>query len=154
MKTIKQTLLIEQADRKLAAFKTVESIAIPSEGWVHTIRVALKMSLRQLGERLKISAQSVKEIEMRESSGSITIKSLREVGEALEMKLVYGFIPKNESIDCMIEKRANEIALDIINRTSQTMVLEDQKNSYERLQKSIKQRTEEIKRTMPKYLWD
>jgi transcriptional regulator with XRE-family HTH domain len=41
------------------------------------------MSLRQLGERLQISQQSVKEIEEREVSGSITLKSLRETAEAL-----------------------------------------------------------------------
>jgi predicted DNA-binding mobile mystery protein A len=154
MDTSKQRLLIEQADRKLAAFRPLATINIPEKGWVNTIRVALRMSLRQLGNRLRISPQSVKEIEVRESKGSITLKGLREVGDVLDMQLVYGFIPKGQSIEDMIEKRAIEIAKDIVLRTSNTMQLEEQENSKARIEKAIKIRAEEIKTKMPKYLWD
>ncbi len=150
----KQQLIIEQTDKKLAQFRHLDSIIVPQRGWIHTIRIALRMSLRQLGNRLKISPQSVKEIEERESSGSITIKGLKEVGAALDMKLIYGFIPIDQSIEDMIEKRANEVAQDIVLRTSNTMKLEDQENSSVRIQKAIANRAEEIKRKMPKYLWD
>ncbi len=154
MDILKQQLLIEQADRKLAAFRSLDSIVIPEKGWIFTIRIALKMSLRQLGNRLKISPQSVKEIEEREAKGSITLKGLKEAGAVLDMKMVYGFIPIGHSIEEMIEKRAMEIAKEIVMRTSNTMQLEDQKNSKERIEKAIKSRAEEIKSKMPKYLWD
>jgi predicted DNA-binding mobile mystery protein A len=154
MEISKQKLLIEQADKKLAVFRPLGSITIPQKGWIHTVRVALKMSLRQLGNRLKISPQSVKEIEERESNGSITIKGLKEVGAALDMMFVYGFIPKGQSIEKMIEKRALEVAKEIVMRTSNTMQLEDQENSKERLEKAIKNRAEEIKTKMPRYIWD
>jgi predicted DNA-binding mobile mystery protein A len=154
MNISKQRLLIEQADKKLAVFKPLSSVIIPQRGWIHTIRVALKMSLRQLGSRLEISPQSVKEIEEREANGSLTIKGLREVGAVLDMKLIYGFIPKGQGIEEMIEKRAIEIATDIVMRTSNTMQLEDQENSKVRLEKAIKNRAEEIKTKMPKYLWE
>jgi len=150
----KQRLVIEQADRKLAVFRPLNSLTIPQKGWIHTIRIALRMSLRQLGNRLKISPQSVNEIEERESNGSITIKGLKEVGAVLDMKFVYGFIPKCQSIEDMIEKRALEIAKGIVLRTSNTMQLEDQENSKARIEKAIKNRAEEIKTKMPKYLWD
>jgi predicted DNA-binding mobile mystery protein A len=154
MDTSKQRLLIEQADKKLALFRPLSNITIPQRGWIHTIRIALKMSLRQLGNRLQISPQSVKEIEQREANGSITLKGLREAGAVLDLKLIYGFIPKDKGIEEMIEKRALEIARDIVMRTSSTMQLEDQENSNERLQKAIKNRAEDIKTKMPKYLWD
>jgi predicted DNA-binding mobile mystery protein A len=154
MDTSKQRLLIEQADKKLALFRPLSNITVPQRGWIHTIRIALKMSLRQLGNRLQISPQSVKEIEQREANGSITLKGLREAGAVLDLKLIYGFIPKDKSIEEMIEKRALEIAKDIVMRTSSTMQLEDQENSNERLQKAIKNRAEDIKTKMPKYLWD
>jgi len=154
MDLLKHKLLIEQTDKKLAVFRTLESVIVPSEGWIHSVRTALKMSLRQLAVRLNITPQSVKEIEQREANGSITIKSLQEVGAALDLRLVYGFISKHESIEAMIEQRAVEIARDIVSRTSKTMELEEQGNSRERLEKAIANRAEEIKRTMPKYLWD
>lgn len=154
MNTSKQRLLIEQADKKIGEFKSLSSFTIPPHGWVHTIRIALKMSLRQLGNRLKISAQSMKEIEEREANGSLTLKSLREVGAALDMKLIYGFVPKSQSLEETIEKRALEVAREIVLRVSHTMKLEDQENSKERLEKAIKNRAEEIRNKMPKYLWD
>ncbi|MCK9400691.1 MAG: mobile mystery protein A [Bacteroidales bacterium] len=154
MENSNQKLLIEQVDRKLQQFRTLETVIIPPKGWIHTIRVTLKMSLRQLGNRLKISPQSVKEIEEREANGSLTIKSLTEAGIALNMKLVYGFIPLDGSIEKMIEKRASELALEIISRTSHTMKLEDQENKEDRLKKAVTNKTAELMEKMPKYLWD
>lgn len=150
----KQKLIIEQVDKKLLEFKSLKNNVIPSKGWIYTIRTALKMSLRQLGNRLKITAQSVKEIEEREENGSITIKSLREAGAVLDMKLVYGFIPKSESIEKMIEDRTIELARELVLRTSHSMKLEDQENKQERLEKAIKSKANEIITKMPKYLWD
>ncbi len=154
MNTQNQKLLLEQIDRKLAVLKPLEKLIIPQRGWIFTIRTALKMSLRQLGNKLGISSQSVNEIEEREINGNITIKSLRDVANALGLKLVYGFIPKGESIENMVETRAYEIAREIVLRTSNTMKLEDQENSKLRIEKSIKEKAEEIKNKMPKYLWD
>jgi predicted DNA-binding mobile mystery protein A len=150
----KSKLIIDQLDRRFSSLKNINELGIPSEGWVRTIRTVLKMSLRQLGMRLGISAQSVKEIEQREVDGSLTLKSLREVANALEMKVVYVVIPKDESIEKLIERKANEIAREIVLRTSNTMMLEEQEVSNHRIEKAIKEKAEEIKNKMPKYLWD
>ena len=153
MKNTKQQLLIDQTERKLEAFRLLETTVIPSNGWIHTIRKALKMSLRQLGIRLSMTAQSVKEMEEREANGTISIKLLNEAARVLDMKLVYGFVSKHESLEKMIEKRAHEIANEIVLRTNNSMILEDQQNSDYRITKAIEQKTKEIKTEMPKYLW-
>jgi hypothetical protein len=55
----------------------------------------------------------------------------------------------------MIEKRAKEMATEIVvMRTNNTMTLEDQQNSKERIEEAIAQKTNEIKSEMPKYIWD
>lgn len=155
MKKIKQQkLLLEQLNKKMQPFKALQTATVPAEGWVHAIRTALKMSLRQMGNLLSITSQSVKETEQREKDGSITLKNLREAGRALNMRLVYGFIPEDGSLEKMIEKKAREIAEEIVKRTSHSMMLEDQENSEQRIKKAIKERTEEIKNEMPRYLWD
>ena len=154
MKIQQQKLLIEQIDRRIKEVKSLGDLNPPIKGWIHSIRIALKMSLRQLGLRLKISAQSVKEIEQREMNGSITLKSLNEVANALNMKVVYAVVPQNENIEKMIEKRAIEVAREIVLRTSNTMRLEDQENSKERIERAIREKAREIINTMPKYLWD
>lgn len=154
MENTKQQLLIEQTERKLNPFRSLEGIVIPPNGWIHTIRKSIKMSLRQLGNKLSMTAQSVKEMEEREANGVISIKSLNEAAKALDMKLVYGFVSKHESLEKMIEKRAQEIAKEIVFRTNNSMILEDQQNSEERIKRAIEQKTIEIKTNMPKYLWD
>lgn len=154
MENAKRQLLLDQTARKLAQFKGLDILIIPPKGWIHTIRTTLNMSLRQLGSRLNITAQSVKEIEDREAGGTITLNSLSDTARALDMKLVYGFVPKHETLEAMVEKRAFEIAQQIVLRTNTTMALEDQQNSEERIRKAIAQKTIEIMSEMPKYLWD
>jgi len=154
MKNTKQQLILDQTDKKLVLFQSVKTVVIPPKGWVNTLRTALKMSLRQLGNRMSFSAQNIKQIEEREVNGTISINSLREVAKAMDMQLVYGFVSKHESLEQMIEKRAKELANEIVMRTNNTMTLEDQQNSKERIEKAIEQKTNEIKSEIPKYLWD
>ena len=154
MKNTKQQLVLDQTDKKLVLFQHLQTVVIPPKGWVYTVRTALKMSLRQLGNRMNFSAQNIKQIEEREVNGTISINSLREVANAMDMQLVYGFVSKHQSLEQMIEKRAKELATEIVMRTNNTMTLEDQQNSAERIEKAIAQKTTEIKSEMPKYLWD
>jgi predicted DNA-binding mobile mystery protein A len=154
MKNDKRKLMIEQLDKKLSKFALIEKNEIPAGGWIKAVRTALNISLVQFAKILKKSSPTVKELEEREAEKNITLKKLAEVGDALNLRLVYGFVPKEGSLEKMIEKRANEVAKEIVMRTSHTMKLEDQENTKERLQKAIKDRAEKIKQEMPKYLWD
>ena len=149
----KRRLIIEQLDNKLAAFKVASAIIRPEKGWVYAIRTSLNMPLNALGLRLNTTPQGVKNLELREQSGSITLKALKEAAEALDMRLVYGLIPKDESLDKMIERRAYEMAKKIVMRTSASMKLEDQENTNERIRKAIIEKTEDIRDDLPKYLW-
>ncbi len=141
-------------DKRLIAFNQVQNVTIPAKGWLNAVRVSLKMTLQQLANRLQITPQSVNDLELREATGNITLNKLREAAHALDMKLVYGIIPKDGSIELMIEKRAKEIAEKIVLRTSATMKLEDQENSKERIKKAIQEKAIEIKEELPKYLWE
>jgi predicted DNA-binding mobile mystery protein A len=147
-------LITDQIDRKLVKLSNLRGFEVPPIGWVHSIRVALRMSLAQLGKRLGISAPSAKDIEERERNGTISINALKRVGAALNMDFVYGFVPKAGTLDKMIEVRANEIAQKIVRRTTVSMKLEDQENSPSRIRNAVKEKTEEIKQEMPRYLWD
>ena len=150
----KKSLQLQQLNSKMLVFASLKQVAIPPTGWIKAIRTAIGMSMQQLGNKLNVSKQGILDIEKREKDGSITIKSLKEIARALDMQLVYGFIPKEGSLEKMIEKRATEIALKIVMRTSNTMKLEDQENSKKRLEKNIKSKAREIIDTMPKHLWD
>lgn len=152
MKTSK--LKIEQLSKKIRPYKAPSKVSRPAIGWVKTIRTSLGMSLEQLGNQLGMTRQSAQSLEKREASGSITIKALEEAGKAMNMKLVYGFVPIDGSIEKLIEQKAKKIATEIVLRTSGNMKLEDQENSPDRLKKAIDERTKEIIVEMPKILWD
>ncbi len=150
----KKTLQIEQLESKMKHFSKLTTLVSPPTGWVRATRLALGISLQQMAKQLKISKQRAQELEQREKEGAITIKSLSDAAEALNMKLVYGFVPLDGSIDNLIERKAKELATQIVLRTSNSMKLENQKNSEERIKKAIKDRTVELKKEIPKSLWD
>lgn len=147
-------LLIEQLDRKLKPFRGAEKVIVPEQGWIYAIRTSLNMTLEQLGDKLQMTKQGIKKIEEREGTDSISIKSLKEIGNALDMKFVYGFVPKHGSVDEMITARAIAIAEKIVLRTNQTMKLENQGNSQEQINHAIMELASELKREMHKSLWD
>jgi len=150
----KLSLQLQQLNNKMGDFALLKLVAIPPTGWIKAIRTAIGMSMQQLGKKLTVSKQAILDIEKREKSGSITIKSLKEIARALDMQLVYGFVPNDGSLDALIEKKATELATKIVLRTSNTMKLENQGNTNTRIEKAIKERAEEIKNEMPKILWD
>lgn len=150
----KNKLQLEQLDRKLNSFTKAATIVPPPTGWIKAVRVSLGMSLQQLADKLSITKQSVQEIEKREKEGAITLKTLKDAASALDMQLVYGLVPKDGTIDDLIERKAKELAIRIVSRTSNNMKLEDQENSKDRLKKAIEERTTVIKNEMPKTLWD
>lgn len=150
----KNKLLIEQLDQKLVGFKSAASISVPDRGWIHTVRKVLGMTMKQLGAKLDLSAGAVQKIEERESMGQISVNKLKEVGNALGLKFVYGFVPIDGSIDNMVTKRAEELAERIVLRTNQNMQLEDQGIPDEKIKESIKDLAIEIKREMRRSLWD
>jgi predicted DNA-binding mobile mystery protein A len=149
-----QKLIIDQIDRKLNQFQGLSQISLPEQGWIRSIRIALNMTLKQLGKRLNITAPSVKEIEDREKSGTISINILKKFGEAMDMKFVYGFIPQKGSISEIINQKAYEVAKIIVLRTAKNMELEDQLVFNDQIEKAINEKKNEIIRELPKYLWE
>ena len=91
------------------------------------------MCMQQLGNKLNVSKQGILDIEKREKNGSITIKSLKEIARALDMQLVNGFVPNDGSLDASIDRKAKELAAQIVLRAANTMELEEQGNSKKRI---------------------
>jgi predicted DNA-binding mobile mystery protein A len=147
-------LQIQQLNEKMVQLAGMQHVIVPPIGWIKAIRNGIGMSMEQLGKKLSITKQGVMDMEKREKEGAITIKSMQEIAKALDMQFVYGFVPDAGSLDQMIEMRALEMAIKIVQRTSNTMKLEDQANSKERIEKAIKERATEIINKTPKILWD
>jgi DNA-binding XRE family transcriptional regulator len=59
------------------------------------IRNVFNLNLREMGEILGITPQSVNEIELRERAGSLTLNALRKYGKVLGYRLVYKFVKED-----------------------------------------------------------
>ncbi len=127
MKT--NTLQVRQLDQKMKDLKLLEQNIFPAKGWIRSIRKTIGMSQLQLSERLSITNQSVHEIEKREEEGSITLKTLSDSANAMDMKLIYGLVPKDGSLESLINRKAAELAEKLVRRASQSMKLVDQEVS-------------------------
>ena len=83
-----------------------------------------------------VKAQSIADIEKSEASGTIQLKTLRRVAEALDCVVVYALIPKS-SLEGMVQSRAREIAHKELIRIAHTMDLEAQGLSQEEREQQI-----------------
>jgi predicted DNA-binding mobile mystery protein A len=150
----RKSLYRQQLNSKMLGYAALNQVPNPPIGWIKAIRNALGMTMQQLGNKLNISKQAVHDIEKREMEGSITIKSLREIARVMDMQLVYGFVPVDGTLDALIEKRAKQLATEIVMRSANTMKLENQSISEQRVKYAIEERTASILNDMPKMLWD
>jgi predicted DNA-binding mobile mystery protein A len=115
----------QRLDERLAFLKPENRLAPPSKGWIRAIRDALGMTGAQFAARLKITPQSVGDIEKSEATGSIQLKTLSRAAEALGCTLVYALVPRT-SLEDAVRVRARRIALAELQRVAHTMKLEDQ----------------------------
>ena len=154
MKVDKKTVLLEQLDSNFKRFSKLKSVSIPTTGWLRLIRLSLNMSLKQFGQRLGITPQSARAIEEREKSGSISLKNLNDAADALDMDLLYILLPKQQTLKKTIDKRANQLAEKLVLESFESTLFKDQKEFRSSLKNLIKEKTEEIIKTLPRYLWD
>ncbi|MFT6997478.1 MAG: putative DNA-binding mobile mystery protein A [Cryomorphaceae bacterium] len=150
----KRQLQISQLESKVKLLTPLINQSNPASGWIKSLRTSFGMTLQQLADKLGVSKQNISRIEKREQEGTLTIAKLREVAAAMDMHLVYGLVPEEKSLEAYIDRKARELAKQIVARTSNSMKLENQENSTERIEKAIEERTEMIKRELPKNLWD
>lgn len=154
MNIIKKALIQKQMDELIQSIVEGKQNAQTSVGWIQSTRLALGMSLRQLAERIGISASALTNFEKREQSDTVTLATLKKAANAMDMELVYFFKPKSGSIKSAIEKQATKKAQEILNQSNQTMKLEDQETSKKVQQLELERLKIDIMNKMPANLWD
>jgi predicted DNA-binding mobile mystery protein A len=83
------------------------------------------MTTRQLAARMGAAPSRIPAIEKAEVTGAITIKTLRQVAEAMNCTFVYTFVP-TKPLDAIIRERAMQKTRADIARLDHSMKLENQ----------------------------
>lgn len=149
-----QKLRITHLDRQLTVFRKAVDLPPPPKGWLHEIRLALGMSLRQFAIRTgSVAHQNADAIEKSEAEGRISLNALRAAARALECDLVYAVVPRR-SLDSVVRRRIEELARERVNRVAHTMTLESQSVSLEHVEAEVKLLAAEMMARPPRDLWE
>ncbi len=126
---------------------------LPQEGWIRTVRKALGMSGTQLAKRLGVTKARVSKAEQDEPTGSVTLKSMQAMAEAMDCKFVYAVVPK-QNVEEVIKLRAIDKARIQVKAASIHMALEAQSLNKEQLNFEVKRIAAQIMDKMPADLWN
>ena len=100
---------LAELDRQFCDFAKLQGKATPRCGWTKTLRLALGMSSKALGERLGVTAQGVRRLEQAEENGAITLNTLARVAHGLDCEVHYMFVPRTSLVEQVV-RRTHEVA--------------------------------------------
>lgn len=146
------TLARKNLDKRLTSWRS-DQPAVPSRGWTRAIREALGMTTRQLAARMGAVPSRITAIEKAELTGSITVKSLREVAEAMNCTFVYAFVPTKPLDDILVNQAEKKIEQEL-SRLNHTMSLENQALTASDLKDERKRLLSETLAGSLRGLWD
>ena len=124
----------------------------PSDGWIRAVRKSLGMTVRQLAMRMGITQQALSQLEAKELTETVSIKTLRRAAEALDCRLVYVLVPNNGGLQDILNKQALMKATDIVAAVDHTMKLEAQ--GVDNIQQKVQEIVEELARNPDSKLWE
>lgn len=143
----------QQLDHRIEPLKNFADQGVPAQGWIKTLREALGLSARQLGEKAGLDQSRVSRLESAETDGSLKLSSLQKIAKGLNMRFVYGFVPE-ESLEKTVRMQAEKIASKRLKMLNQTMRMEEQKLSDEEQKKTLEDMIEKILVDQPKDFWN
>jgi predicted DNA-binding mobile mystery protein A len=124
----------------------------PPEGWLKSVRKALGMSGKELAIRLGVTKSRVSRAEQDETTGSVTLKTMQNMAEAMDCRFVYAVIPKQE-VEKMIREQALAKARRQVQKVSVQMALEAQSLSEMQLALETERLAVEMMEKMPTNFW-
>ncbi|TFG77164.1 MAG: mobile mystery protein A [Thermodesulfobacteriales bacterium] len=153
MNIVKKIAREQYKDLVDSVAKKLRTIQIPKEGWLSTTRNALGLSVAQLAGRMSVTRQDISKIERNELTGSVTLKTMQNIAEAMGCRFVYAIVPRNRVEDLLVE-RAKIIATRIVETTNKHMALEDQALSDKQISNEINRMQKEILQDIPSDFWN
>jgi len=142
-----------QLSDALSKFPSSDAALPPRGGWVRAIREALGMTQVQLAARLKVSRQSVQDLEAAEAKRRVTLDSLDRLAKAMGCRLVYAVVPESGSLDSLRERQAEALADALLKTTEHSMKLEAQGVAARESKRQRKLLVDSLLRGSPRKLW-
>lgn len=100
---------LAELDRQFCDFAKLQRPTTPRCGWAKTVRLALGMSSKALGERMGVTAQGARKLEQAEENGTITLNTLERLAQGLDCDVYYTFVPRTSLLEQVL-RRTHEAA--------------------------------------------
>lgn len=143
---------VNHAVSQFGSFAMLPHHGLPQEGWLRTVRTALGMSGTQLAKKLGVTKARISKAEQDEPHGSVTLKTMQTMAEAMDCTFVYAVVPK-QNVDDVIKERAIKKAREQVKTAYTHMALESQSLSKDQLEYEIERIATQIVDKMPSDLW-
>lgn len=99
-------LLRKRLDKEMWHYRLAGREKEPTGGLLRAVREALRIPLKEIQERMGVVRSAVFDLEEREETGAIMLRSLERMAEAMGCKVVYGVVPLNgKTLEEMAEGR-------------------------------------------------
>jgi predicted DNA-binding mobile mystery protein A len=152
---IKSTIQHQLRRQVNAAVAAMPFSSVPPLGWLATVRKALGISGPAALKRAQISKAELYRIEKAERDGSLTLKTMRTMAQALGCELHYAVLPQNGmTVEQAIYQQARQQAEAILAITDTHMKLENQATSVQELERQVEQLTQQLVAELPTWLWE
>jgi predicted DNA-binding mobile mystery protein A len=78
----------------------------PTSELLRAVRQVLRIPVAEIAQKMGVNRSAVHDLEAREESGAIMMRSMERMAEAMGCKLVYGIIPEGgKTLEELAEKR-------------------------------------------------
>ncbi|MEM1403659.1 MAG: mobile mystery protein A [Pseudomonadota bacterium] len=144
---------VNQAVSQFGSFSMLPNHGLPKEGWLRTVRTALGMSGPQLAKKLGVTKARISKAEQDEPKGSVTLKTMQSMAEAMGCTFVYAVVPR-QNVEDVIKERATLKARAQVDAASTHMALEAQSLSKEQLEFEVQRIAAQIIEKMPSDFWN
>jgi predicted DNA-binding mobile mystery protein A len=147
-------LRLKQLEDTVSAFRSLTQIHKPALGWVRTTREALGMTNGQLAKRMgRAAPQTIEGMQASEVSETIKLKTLRELAEAMNCRLVYALVPIKSFAEIR-EDQARSVAVRQLKAAAHSMRMENQAVTRVEENAALERQVQKLLTGSPKKLWD
>ena len=150
--SVKKIIASQYCEKVNQAAKKFQSLSLPAEGWICTVRNALNMSAAALARRLGKTRALVSNTEKAELKGSVTLNTMQSMAEAMSCRFVYAIVP-NKRVEDILQARAKEKATQNVRESSQHMALEQQSLTKQQIVFEIERLQQTLLKEMPSDFW-
>jgi transcriptional regulator with XRE-family HTH domain len=106
MRAMERQVLLRKLDKEMRHYRLAAREENPTNELLRTVRKVLRVPMKEMAEKMGIVESALFQLEGREGTGSITLRSLARMAEAMGCKAVYGVVPANgKTLEELAEER-------------------------------------------------